>query len=275
MTIMKNNLIIPIFVFTVFSFAGCSKDPLDVPLDMSSLNAVSESSSKQLKLMDEDEKKVSDWAVKTLGLDNIQSLSSFKEQYGDKVTYRIILKKAVENREQIVSDELQRLKELKPSWDATYDDLSKIKASNIHLGSSAEFMTQGHPLISFDVHNGSKEDISLIVWRLELFLNGEKEPYTTYNAVDSYSYGQKNNGLLKGETVRREVTVDTFFNRQNADKWVDLNARKASSKLVKVTVIPTRVEDFNKQEFITGDIDGALAEFEVENKIIELAKKYT
>ncbi len=71
-------------------------------------------------------------------------------------------------------------------------------------------MTQGHPLISFDVHNGSKEDISLIVWRLELFLNGEKEPYTTYNAVDSYSDGKKNNGLLKGETVRREVTVDTF-----------------------------------------------------------------
>ncbi len=63
MTIMKNNLIIPIFIpFTVFLFAGCSKDPLDVPLDMSSLNAVSESSSKQLKLMDEDKKKVSDWA---------------------------------------------------------------------------------------------------------------------------------------------------------------------------------------------------------------------
>lgn len=271
---MKNKLIISILVFSVISFAGCSKDPLDVPFDMSSLSALGESSSQQIKLMDEEEVKVTNWAIQTLGLDNIKSFSSFKEYYGDKVTFRDIIKKAVETREKIASDELKRLTELKPSWQETYNDLLKIKASNIHLGSSSEFMTRGHPLISFDVHNGSREDISLIIWKLELFLNGEKEPYATYNAVDSYRYGKKDNGLLKGETAHRFVTVDTFFNRQNADKWVDLNARKASSKLVKVTVIPTRVQDFNEEEFITGDINGALAELKAENKIIEMAKNY-
>lgn len=271
---MKKSLVLSMLLIFASLGSGCSKGPLDSKFDLSSLNAITESAQEKSARMDSDQQEVIGWAANTLNLNHIQSLTGFKEQYGEKVTYRVLIKKAVETREETVNNELKRLQELKTSWNQTFNDLSKIKASNIELGKSSEFMTSGHPLISFDVTNGSQSDVSLLVWKLELFLNGEKEPYTSYNAVDSYVYGKKNNGLLAGETVRRSVTVDTFFNRQNADKWVDLNARKASSKQVKVTVIPTSIKDFNKQKFITGDINAALEEIESESKTIEKAKKY-
>lgn len=271
---MNKKLIVSMVLTCVLLSAGCSRGPLDAKLDLSSLNTISESSDQIIAKMDSDELEISQWAVNTLGLSNIESLSGFRDQYGEKVTYRMFIKKAIEKRDEYVSGELKRLQELKPSWEATYNDLTKIKASNIQLGSSLEFMTRGHPLVSFDVTNGSKENVSQIGWKLELFLNGSNEPYTTYNVIDLYTFGGKNNGLLKGESVRRSVTVDTFFNRQNADKWVDLNAKSAKSKLVKVSVIPTSVKDFNDEEFITGDINAALTEIVTESKTIEKAKKY-
>src|SRR5690606_16583772 len=170
---------------------GCSKGPLDTTFDLTNLQTLTDSSKKIHEELPEQESEIVQWAINTLNIGTVESIEKFKEQYGADITYRKILKLAVEKRKQNVFDEYERLKSIEKDWTDIYNDLSKIKASNISLGTSSEFFTRGKPLVSFDVHNGSKQDLSSIQWEIDLYLDDEEAPYSTYRNIDSYTYGSK------------------------------------------------------------------------------------
>lgn len=260
-------------VFTAVLLSGCSKGPLDTTFDLTNLQTLTDSSKKIHGELTEQESEIVQWAINTLNIGTIESIEKFKEQYGTDITYRKIVKLAVDNRKQNVFDEYERLKSIEKDWTDIYNDLSKIKASNISLGTSSEFFTRGKPLVSFDVHNGSKQDLSSIQWEIDLYLDDEETPYSTYRDVDSYTYGSKENGLRSGEIVRRSVAINDFGFRDEAKKWTDLKAKNAKKKTITVTVIPTSAQNFSEEYLITGNVPKALKEYEAEKNLIINAER--
>lgn len=268
---MKKLIIASVFAAVLLS--GCSKGPLDTTFDLTNLQTLTDSSSKIHDELPEQESEIVQWAINTLNIGTVESIEKFKEQYGADITYRKIVKLAVDNRKQAVFDEYERLKSIEKDWTDIYNDLSKIKASNISLGTSSEFFTRGKPLVSFDVHNGSKQDLSSIQWEIDLYLDDEQEPYSTYTGIDSYTYGSKKNGLRADETVHRSIAIDTFGFNDNAKKWTDLKAQNAKKKSIAVTVIPTSAKDFSEENLITGNVPKALKAYEAEKNLIVNAEK--
>ncbi|WP_168390434.1 DUF6694 family lipoprotein [Acinetobacter indicus] len=271
---MKKILMATLLAVTVMS--GCSKDPRDTSFNFTSMETLTESTKALRAALSEEEIQIYEWALGTKDFTGVTTVEKMKELLGENATFRKIVQRAVEERKQPVLDEYERLKSIEKEWTAVYQDLSKIKATNIRLGKSPDFITRGDPAITFDVHNGSSYDLSSIKWEVALFLDDEKEPYATIGIIDSYTYGKKSNGLRAGETVTNRVeTINVFTSPLDKSyrKWSDLKTQNAKKRTITATIVPQYAQNFSEEYLISGNVPEAIKQYAAEKEIIEKAEK--
>ncbi|NNH78849.1 hypothetical protein HLH17_14590 [Acinetobacter sp. ANC 5380] len=270
---MKKVFFATLLAMTILG--GCGKNPYDEPLSFQSKELMSESASKIRAGLNAEEIQIFDWALENIDLNTFNTAEKLKEYLGESTSFRKLAVRAINDRKQPVFDESARLKSIESDWFEAHAQLSKINASDVRLSTSHEFMTRGYPVVSFNVHNASKFNISQLTWQAHLFLDGDKEPYVSSVVIDSYTHGSKSNGLKENEKVRRSLVVDQFTALIDPDvkKWTDLKAQNAKSKRVEITLIPTSSKDFSDQYFISDNVPESIKRYEMEKGLIERAEK--
>lgn len=264
---MKKLVIVSLLSLAMLS--GCSKDPLDKTFDLTSFNSLSESSGIVFKETSENDAAIIQWAMDSIGInDKYDTIEIFKDKWGADITYRKMIKMAIGKRKPEVNAQYDQLKAIEKEWTDLYNDLSKIKATNVRFGEHRDpFLEKG---VWFDIHNGSQQNLSSIQWYLELYLDDEKEPYATYRGLDLYKFGE--NGLRAGQNDHRFIKIDDFMS-DSGKKWYDLRVKNAKKKTIKATVIPNSAENFSDEKIITGNLVSELEKIESEKLMIANAEK--
>jgi len=197
-----------------------------------------------LKDMSKDERAATSWALSDLNLPEL------RYRYPKASPREVIRGEAARERERLPAA-IARTQREKAEYDVLVEELSKVVATDATFRFERDAVDP-KPEISATVVNGSRWSFIQLEWRAELFLDDDARPIAAANVFDSYERVRPTDpdGLGPGWRSRRTLHI-TGLTETLA--WSTIEVRSAKTYRIRLTLIPSSVQDKAEHHFVGRD----------------------